>query len=105
MLYRTCKRMIQKGNITGRSTKLDIFYTTSKLTDDKYKELTLVNQLLSAAGKPVLPIDSANSLRIGVLFLLIPHFATRLMPGFFLHRRKTQFFNIPFRLHPGERSV
>lgn len=33
MLYRTCKRMIERGN-------LDVFYAASKLTDDEYKELT-----------------------------------------------------------------
>lgn len=31
MLYRTCKRMIERGNLEGMSTKL---------TDDEYKELT-----------------------------------------------------------------
>ena len=40
MLYRTCKRMIERGNLEGMSTKLDVFYAVSKLTDDEYKELT-----------------------------------------------------------------
>ena len=40
MLYRTCKRMIERGSIEGLSTKLDIFYAAGKLTDDEYKELT-----------------------------------------------------------------
>ena len=40
MLYRTCKRMIERGSIDGMSTKLDVFYAASKLTDDEYKELT-----------------------------------------------------------------
>ena len=40
MLYRTCKRMIERGNLEGMSTKLDVFYAASKLTDDEYKELT-----------------------------------------------------------------
>lgn len=40
MLYSTCKRMIERGSIEGMSTKLDVFYATGKLTDDKYKELT-----------------------------------------------------------------
>ena len=26
MLYRTCKRMIERGNLEGMSTKLDVFY-------------------------------------------------------------------------------
>ena len=40
MLYRTCKRMIERGSIEGMSTKLDVFYAAGKLTDDEYKELT-----------------------------------------------------------------
>ena len=40
MLYRTCKRMIERGSIEGLSTKLDIFYAARKLTDGEYKELT-----------------------------------------------------------------
>ena len=39
MLYRTCKRMIERGNLEGMSTKLDVFYAAGKLTDDEYKEL------------------------------------------------------------------
>ena len=37
MLYRTCKRMIERGSIEGMSTKLDVFYAAGKLTDDEYK--------------------------------------------------------------------
>lgn len=48
MLYRTCKRMIEKGNIAGMDTKLDVFYAAGKLTDDEYKELT---ELLAAKQK------------------------------------------------------
>ena len=40
MLYRTCKRMIERGSTKGLSSKLDIFYAAGKLTDDEYKELT-----------------------------------------------------------------
>ena len=40
MLYRTCKRMIERGSTEGMSTKLDVFYAAGKLTDDEYKELT-----------------------------------------------------------------
>ena len=32
MLYRTCKRMIEKGNTAGMATKLDVFYAANKLT-------------------------------------------------------------------------
>ena len=38
MLYRTCKRMIERGNLEGMSTKLDVFYAAGKLTDDEYIE-------------------------------------------------------------------
>lgn len=48
MLYRTCKRMIERGNLEGMSTKLDVFYAAGKLTDDEYKELTeLLAELLA----------------------------------------------------------
>ena len=50
MLYRTCKRMIEKGNIEGLASKLDVFYAAGKLTDDEYKELT---ELLAAKQKEV----------------------------------------------------
>ena len=40
MLYRTCKRMVERGSIEGMSTKLDVFCAAGKLIDDEYKELT-----------------------------------------------------------------
>lgn len=40
MLYRTCKRMIEKGNTDGMATKLDVFYAANNLTEDEYNELT-----------------------------------------------------------------
>lgn len=40
MLYRTCKRMIEKGNTAGMATKLDVFYAANKLTEEHYAELT-----------------------------------------------------------------
>lgn len=40
MLYRTCKRMIERGNTKGMAEKLDVFYAADKLTEDEYKELT-----------------------------------------------------------------
>ena len=40
VLYRTCKRMIEKGNTDGMATKLDVFYAANKLTEDEYNELT-----------------------------------------------------------------
>lgn len=45
MLYRTCKRMIERGSIEGMDTKLDVFYAAGKLTEAEYKELT---ELLTA---------------------------------------------------------
>ena len=40
MLYRTLKRMIERGNTTGMAEKLDIFFATDKLTQAEYTELT-----------------------------------------------------------------
>lgn len=39
MLYRTCKRMIEKGNTEGLEEKIDIFYAAGKLDDGQYSEL------------------------------------------------------------------
>lgn len=39
MLYRTLKRMIERGQVTGIEEKLDIFYATGKLTESEYTEL------------------------------------------------------------------
>lgn len=40
MLYRTLKRMIEKGNTKGIADKIDIFFAAGKLTEEQYKELT-----------------------------------------------------------------
>jgi len=40
MLYRTLKRMVEKGNTKGMAEKLDVFYAADKLTEAQYKELT-----------------------------------------------------------------
>ena len=40
MLYRTLKRMIERGNTEGMAEKLDVFYAADKLTADEYNELT-----------------------------------------------------------------
>lgn len=40
MLYRTLKRMIERGNTTGMAEKLDIFFAADKLTQAEYEELT-----------------------------------------------------------------
>lgn len=40
MLYRTLKRMIERGNTYGMEEKLDIFFAADKLTEAEYQELT-----------------------------------------------------------------
>lgn len=40
MLYRTLRRMIQRGQTAGMEEKLDVFYAADKLTGDEYAELT-----------------------------------------------------------------
>lgn len=40
MLYRTLKRMIERGQTEGMSEKLDVFYATDRLTKEQYDELT-----------------------------------------------------------------
>lgn len=47
MLYRTLKRMIEKGNTDGMAEKLDIFYAADKLTEAEYTELV---ELLANKG-------------------------------------------------------
>lgn len=39
MLYRTLKRMIERGQTEGMEKKLDIFYAANKLTEGEYTEL------------------------------------------------------------------
>lgn len=40
MLYRTLKRMIERGQTAGMDGKLDIFFAADKLTEAEYAELT-----------------------------------------------------------------
>lgn len=40
MLYRTLKRMIERGNTAGMAEKLDIFFAADKITEAEYAELT-----------------------------------------------------------------
>lgn len=47
MLYRTLKRMIEKGNTEGIEKKLDIFFAADKITLEQYTELT---ELLTNGG-------------------------------------------------------
>lgn len=39
MLYRTLKRMIERGQIEGMTEKLDIFFAANKITEAEYLEL------------------------------------------------------------------
>lgn len=39
MLYRTLKRMIERGQTNGLEEKIDIFFAASKLTESEYQEL------------------------------------------------------------------
>ena len=39
MLYRTLKRMIERGQTEGLESKMDIFFAASKLTEEEYTEL------------------------------------------------------------------
>lgn len=47
MLYRTLKRMIERGQTMGMAEKLDIFFAADKLTEAEYTGLT---QLLADGG-------------------------------------------------------
>ena len=40
MLYRTLKRMIEKGLVEEMAEKLDFFYATNKITKGQYDELS-----------------------------------------------------------------
>ena len=39
MLYRTLKRMIERGQTEGLEEKIDVFYAAGKLSDAEYNEL------------------------------------------------------------------
>ena len=39
MLYRTLKRMIERGQTAGLEEKLDIFFAVGKLSESEYTEL------------------------------------------------------------------
>lgn len=39
MLYRTLKRMIERGQTDGLEDKLDIFFAAGKITEAEYNEL------------------------------------------------------------------
>lgn len=39
MLYRTLKRMLERGMTDGLAEKIDIFFAVGKLTEAQYNEL------------------------------------------------------------------
>lgn len=39
MLYRTLKRMIERGQTDGMREKLDVFYAADRITQAEYQEL------------------------------------------------------------------
>lgn len=39
MLYRTIKRMIERGQTEGLEAKIDIFFAAGKLDESEYNEL------------------------------------------------------------------
>lgn len=39
MLYRTLKRLIERGNTEGLEEKIDIFFAAGKITEAEYHEL------------------------------------------------------------------
>lgn len=48
MLYRTCKRLIERGLTNGLADKLDVLFAAGRLTEDEYKDLT---EMLAEAEK------------------------------------------------------
>lgn len=40
MLYRICKRLIERGQTDGLAEKIDVFYALGRITEAEYKELT-----------------------------------------------------------------
>lgn len=42
MLFRTLKRMIERGNTDGIEEKIDIFFAADKLTTEEYNELMIL---------------------------------------------------------------
>lgn len=39
MLYRICKRLIERGQTAGLAEKIDVFYALGRITEAEYKEL------------------------------------------------------------------
>lgn len=45
MLYRTLKRLIERGMTEGMEEKIDIFFAAGKLTETQYSELLSMLQV------------------------------------------------------------
>lgn len=51
MLYRTLKRLVERGQIAGLVEKLDIFFAAGKLTEAEYMGLTQeINKMEKSGG-------------------------------------------------------
>lgn len=50
MLYRTLKRMVERGQTEGLSEKVDIFFAVNKLTEEEYTELTVMLETRTEEG-------------------------------------------------------
>lgn len=49
MLYRTLRRMIERGKTDGIESKLDIFFAAGKLSENEYNELLAMLHTPNAA--------------------------------------------------------
>lgn len=52
MLYRTLKRMIERGQTANLADKLDIFFATGRITEEEYTELTGMLKEKKQGGSP-----------------------------------------------------
>ena len=63
MLYRTLKRLMERGQTQGLGEKLDVFFAADKLTREEYEELTgLLGHWAGQLDRPepVLPKELAQ---------------------------------------------
>lgn len=51
MLYRTLKRMIERGQTEELEGKIDVFYAAGKLTEDEYNSLLVLLHPEKAAAE------------------------------------------------------
>lgn len=42
MLYRTLKRLIERGQASGLEEKIDLFYALGRLTETEYRDLAAI---------------------------------------------------------------